>query len=186
MDRPTPRWIAEPAGMSRGTNGGCRVVEEGDVELARRVVDELAGRPICVAESCTAGRVATTLACVEDVQDVLRGGLVAYQVPVKRALLGVTAVSVLTTAAAEQMAAGACRLFDAPVGIATTGLAGGDPTDGVEPGTVFVATVIDGDARSRRHRFEGGPQAVCDQAARQALVDLLDHAVAARSASSPR
>jgi len=154
------------------------MVADDDIERARAVVAAVGGRPIAVAESCTAGRIATTLACVEDAQEVLRGGLVSYQVGVKHRLLGVGAGSVLTLVAAAEMAEGVCRLLDAPVGVATTGLAGGEPIDGVEPGTVFIATTIDGDLRSRRHRFPGTPQEVCDAACRQALDDLLAHAEA--------
>ena len=78
-----------------------------DEDLAKRVAQLLDGRSIATAESCTAGRVAEVLACVEKATEFLRGGLVAYQDETKRRLLGVTADSVLTAEAAAQMATGA-------------------------------------------------------------------------------
>jgi nicotinamide-nucleotide amidase len=143
-----------------------------DEDVARRVVAGLEGRSVATAESCTAGRVAEVLASVEKASDFLRGGLVAYQEPVKRELLGVTARSVLSTEAAEQMAAGAAALFGADVTVSTTGVAGDDEEDGSPPGTVYIATSVDGVVSSRVHRFTGSAEEVCDQARRQALVDV--------------
>lgn len=145
-----------------------------DADIATRAVARLGGRSVATAESCTAGRIAEALACVEHAVDFLRGGLVAYQTEVKRELLGVTSPSVLTLEAAEEMATGACRLLGADVGIATTGVAGDEAEDGVAPGTVFIATCVDGVVRSRPHRFSGDPAEVCDSARSQALRDLLD------------
>jgi nicotinamide-nucleotide amidase len=151
-----------------------------DEDVARRVVAKLHTRTIATAESCTAGRVAEVLACVEKASEFLRGGLIAYQEPMKRELLGVTARSVLSTEAAEQMAAGAAALFGADVAVSTTGVAGDADEDGSPPGTVYIATSVDGAVSSRVHRFSGSPEEICDQARRQALVDL-DVALAAES-----
>ena len=109
------------------------------VDLAHDVARQLDGRSVACAESLTAGRVASALAMVDGAVDFLRGGVVAYQPAVKASLLGVTADSVLSLAAAEQMARGAARLLEADVAVATTGLAGGEPQDGVDVGTVFIA-----------------------------------------------
>jgi nicotinamide-nucleotide amidase len=144
-----------------------------DEVLARRVAELLGERTIATAESCTAGRVAEVLACVEQAADFLRGGLVAYQDEVKRGLLGVTAQSVLTADAAEQMARGVARLLDADVTVSTTGVAGDEAEEGTPPGTVYIATCVDGTVRSAVHRFEGSPEQVCDRARRQALLDLI-------------
>jgi nicotinamide-nucleotide amidase len=144
-----------------------------DIALARSVVDLLGERAIATAESCTAGRVAEVLAAVEGASGFFRGGLVAYQDEVKRDLLGLTAESVFTRQAAEEMARGAARLFTAAVTVATTGVAGDSPTEGTAPGTVYIATYVDGDVDAREHRFEGDPEEVCDQARRAALTDLV-------------
>jgi len=145
------------------------------VKVAEAIAERLGERRVTVAESCTAGRVASALACVDHATDWFRGGVVAYQRNAKEALLDVTAQSVLSAEAAEQMATGACRVFEADIAVSTTGLAGGEPQDGVEVGTVFIGTCVDGIVKSRRHHFDGEPEDVCDAAAHQALVDLLDH-----------
>jgi nicotinamide-nucleotide amidase len=145
-----------------------------DDDVAERVAALLAGRSIATAESCTAGRVAEVLATVDKASEFLRGGVVAYQESTKRRLLGVTAPSVLTEQAAEQMAAGVAELLDADVAVSTTGVAGDDELDGSPPGTVYIATSVDGRIASCVYRFDGPPEAVCDQARRQALLDLVD------------
>jgi nicotinamide-nucleotide amidase len=101
--------------------------------------------------------------------------MVAYQRDAKEALLDVTADSVLSIEAAEQMASGACKVFNADIAISTTGLAGGEPQEGVDVGTVFIGTCVDGAVRSRVHHFDGDPEEVCEAATHQALVDLLSH-----------
>ena len=92
----------------------------------------------------------------------------------KRSLLGVAAGNVVSAAAAAQMAAGVARLMGADVAVATTGVAGDDPHDGVAGGTVFIATLVAGEADVIEHHFEGAPEMVCEQATVQALRDLLD------------
>lgn len=139
---------------------------------AREVADHLDGRTVATAESCTAGRIGRALAAVENAADFFRGTLVAYQEEIKRAHLGVEADSVYSREAAEQMALGACELLGAEAAVATTGVVGGDPQDGVPPGTVFVATAVDGVASGIRYRFDGEPEDICEQASEQALRDL--------------
>lgn len=145
-----------------------------DEDLATRVAEMLGDRSIATAESCTAGRVAEVLACVEKATQFLRGGLVAYQDGTKRNLLNVTAESVLTAEAAGQMAAGAAELFDARVAVATTGVAGGDLQEGTPPGTVYIGTFVDGEVVTSEHHFDGSPESVCDQARHHALLRLID------------
>jgi nicotinamide-nucleotide amidase len=144
-----------------------------DADFAAAVVAWLGARTVACAESCTAGRLSQSFAAVPGAGQWFRGGLVAYQVPVKRALLGVTEASVLNEAAARGMAAGVASLLSADVTLATTGVVGGEPEDGVAPGTVFIATFVDGTVTSRTHRFDGESEQVLDAAVRQALVDLL-------------
>lgn len=67
-----------------------------DVGTAERIATLLDGRSVATAESCTAGRIAETLACVPGAVEFLRGGLVAYQEEIKRRLLGVVAESVVS------------------------------------------------------------------------------------------
>ncbi|RPI07691.1 MAG: CinA family protein, partial [Actinobacteria bacterium] len=108
------------------------------------VASALGGRAVASAESCTAGRICEALATVTGASDWFRGGVVAYQEPVKRALLDVEAASVLSEQAAAEMATGVAELLEADVSVATTGVAGDEPVDGVAPGTVFIATCVGG------------------------------------------
>ena len=144
----------------------------GTAELVAARVD---GRAIACAESCTAGRICEALATVTGASDWFRGGVVAYQEPVKRALLDVEAASVLSEQAAAEMATGVAELLEADVSVATTGVAGDEPIDGVDPGTVFIATCVGGSVRVAMHRFDGDPVAVCESASDCALTSLLAH-----------
>jgi nicotinamide-nucleotide amidase len=149
-------------------------VDSEQLQLAEEIAALLGDRRLACAESVTAGRLATMFAGVEQALTFFRGGAVTYQREIKEALLGVTAPSVLTLAAAEQMAQGACRTFGAQVAVSTTGLAGGDPQDGVPVGTVFVGVSVDGQVTSARHHFDGDPEQICEAGTRRALLDLLD------------
>lgn len=142
--------------------------------LAHELVDRLDGRRVATAESCTAGRIATLLACVEHAADFLLGGLVAYGEDVKRDQLGVIADSVLSAQAAQEMAAGVASMLGAEVSVSTTGVAGDDTCEGTPPGTVYIATFVDGRTDVREHHFAGSPEEVCDHARDQALRDLID------------
>jgi nicotinamide-nucleotide amidase len=149
-------------------------------------VDELpgllGGRRLACAESCTAGRVAAELARIGDAASWFTGSLVAYDTAVKRELLGVRAGSVVTGEAAAEMARGVASLLHAEVAVGTTGVLGSDPVDGVEPGTVFVATWVEGDVRTREHRVDGDPDERCGAAAGAACRQLLDHLVSGLAA----
>ena len=70
------------------------------------------------------------------------------------------------------MAAGVAELMGATATIGLTGAAGPDPLDGAEPGTVVVATYVDGAVDVHMHRLEGDPTDVCTQARDLALVAL--------------
>jgi len=67
---------------------------------------------------------------------------VSYQSSVKFSLLEVPVGPVVSLDSAAAMAAGVKRLLNADVGLATTGVAGPDPQDGVDPGTVFVGLAL--------------------------------------------
>ncbi|HWL45095.1 MAG TPA: nicotinamide-nucleotide amidohydrolase family protein [Ilumatobacter sp.] len=164
-------WLAlaeEPDGAGRAGSVDPDVVER----LAEQVADALGGRQVATAESCTAGRVATALASVSSAVDFFAGSLVGYREDIKRAHLGVGAESVYSEEAAGEMARGACRLFDTAVAVATSGVVGDDPEDGVAPGTVFIATAVDGTVRANRYRYDGTPAERCERARDQALRDL--------------
>ena len=144
-------------------------------DTAQRVVELLAGRRLAVAESCTAGKLCAEFAAVGGAADWLQGGLVAYATEVKRRMLEVTAPAVLSERAAAEMAAGVARLLDAQVAVATTGVVGETPEDGVAPGTVFFATSVDGVVWTSTRTFDGAPSDVCEEATLAALELLAAH-----------
>ncbi len=125
---------------------GDAVSGRGDETLPRTVV-RLAlgqGRTLAVAESLTGGSVASALVDIAGVSAVLRGGVVAYATELKTSLLGVDAGLLVREGpvhaeVAAAMARGVAERLGADVGLATTGVAGPDPQDGVVPGTVHVA-----------------------------------------------
>src|SRR3954469_9642540 len=83
---------------------------------------------LAVAESLTAGHVQARIASVSGSSGYFLGGLTAYTLDQKVKLLGVARaaakkVDCVSAEVAEQMARGACALFDADVAVATTGYA---------------------------------------------------------------
>jgi PncC family amidohydrolase len=132
----------------------------------------LARRQVATAESCTAGRIATLLAKEPGASAFLRGGIVAYEEVIKRDLLRVTAPCIYSEETAIQMADGVCALTGADVAVATTGLAGPEPLDGIAPGTVCIAVRVGSATTARTYRFDGTEDEICAQAAERALVDL--------------
>lgn len=144
------------------------------VDSAERIAEALGLRRVAAAESCTAGRIASALACVPGAVDFFAGSLVGYQDEAKREHLDVQAESVYSVDAVTEMARGACRLFGAEVAVATSGVVGDEPEDGVPPGTVFIATAVDDVVTAHRYRFEGAPEQRCELAAAQALHDLAE------------
>lgn len=111
-----------------------------------KIIGDFAARHVTIAcaESLTGGLVAAALTAVPGASAVFRGGIVCYATDLKATLVGVSS-SLLATAGAvhprvaEQLAQGVRDRCQATVGIGLTGVAGPDPQDGCEPGTVFVA-----------------------------------------------
>jgi nicotinamide-nucleotide amidase len=83
---------------------------------------------IATAESVTCGRVQARIGEISGASEFFLGGITAYTLDQKVRLLGVDrtaakAVDCVSAEVAGQMARGACRLFKADVGVATTGYA---------------------------------------------------------------
>lgn len=91
---------------------------------------------LAVAESLTAGHVQARVAAVSGASNFFLGGVTAYSLEQKVKLLGVDRteakkVNCVSARVAEEMALGACALFGADVGVATTGYAEPSQADGV-------------------------------------------------------
>lgn len=139
----------------------------------------LKGLTIATGESLTAGLVSAGIADVPGASAVLRGGACTYATEIKAHVLGVSAELLAAHGAvdpevARQMARGAARVFQADVGVATTGVAGPSEQDGKAVGTVFVATYRrECDESPERylvqeHHFDGSRDEVRMQAAHAA------------------
>jgi nicotinamide-nucleotide amidase len=146
-------------------------------ELTRRadeVAHELDGRALACAESCTAGLLTRAFATVDGASEWFRGGVVAYQRPVKEGLLDIpTDAHLVSRAVAEAMAEGVAKLMAADVTVSTTGAVGPAPLDGVEPGTMVVGAFVDGVTTSIAVTGTGSPDELAHLAARTALDELL-------------
>ncbi len=95
---------------------------------AERLPVLLSGRSIAVAESLTAGNLQALIASVSGASGYFLGGITAYNIDQKAALLGVdravaAPVNCVSEEVARQMVAGVRRATGADVGIATTGYA---------------------------------------------------------------
>jgi len=132
------------------------------------------GLTVGVAESLTGGLLCSGLVGPPGASDVVRGGVVAYATDVKADVLGVDARLLaergpVDAEVARQMALGAARVLGARCGLATTGVAGPGPQDGVPAGRVHVAASYDGAARTLRLDLPGDRDAIRERAALAAL-----------------
>ncbi len=133
-----------PAKISRAEIANA--VTESVASIAADLVDRLAarGETVATAESLTGGLLAATIVDVPGASAVFRGGLVVYATDLKATLGGVP-VDLLAERGpvdpdvAAALAAGARERCGATWGLATTGVAGPTPQDGIAVGTVFVA-----------------------------------------------
>lgn len=136
------------------------------------------GMTIATAESLTGGAVASAIVAVPGASTAFVGAVVAYSERVKERVLGVdhaviAAQGVVSEAVAIAMAHGAISLLGADFVVATTGVAGPGPQDGVEAGTVCIAGVGPSAERAETHVFPGDREAVRDASVKAAIALLL-------------
>lgn len=99
---------------------------------------------LITAESCTAGRVAATLADAPNASDVVHGGFIVYTEACKQAL-GVPAAllkkhGAVSEDVARAMAAAALERSPADIAVAVTGVVGPTTDDNGDPvGLIFIA-----------------------------------------------
>ena len=126
-----------------------------DETMESAVLDALRSRgwTLALAESLTGGLIGSRLTAVPGASDVFRGGLVSYASDVKLDLLDVPEGPVVSEEAVTAMAHGAAKLLGADCAIAVTGVAGPDPLDGEDPGTVWMATLVNGQVEATKVKF---------------------------------
>ena len=133
------------------------------------------GVSIAVAESCTAGLIASKLTTLPGSSSYFNGGVVAYQNEIKTKILGVSQSIIdekteVSVEVVNQMAKSVLEKFDANFAIATTGYAG--PAGGTNKnpiGTVFIAIASVVEVVVSRFVFLGDRQSVVNQASESAL-----------------
>jgi nicotinamide-nucleotide amidase len=138
------------------------------------------GETIATAESLTGGLVCAELTSVPGASRVVRGGLVVYATELKHVLAGVDAELLSEHGAvhpevARQLAEGARDRCKATWGLGLTGVAGPDPQDGVQPGTVHIALAGPKVSCVRTITVRGNRHEVRSAAVENALLLLEDH-----------
>jgi nicotinamide-nucleotide amidase len=111
------------------------------------------GLTLGTAESLTGGLIAQRLTATPGSSAAFRGGVITYATDVKTSLLHVPAGPSVSEETVEAMALGACKVLGVEVSVATTGVAGPDAWEGIPPGTVWIATCIEGEVETQLLRY---------------------------------
>jgi PncC family amidohydrolase len=140
---------------------------DGARDLAVQILDRLraGGQTVAVAESLTGGLVAAALTDVPGASVAFRGGVVAYATELKAALLGVDSLMLARHGAvyppvAAAMAEGVRTRLGATYGVATTGVAGPETSDGQPVGTAHIAVSVADDTVVRTIALAGDRQEI--------------------------
>ena len=151
-------------------------------DAAKRLIDALKadGRTLATAESCTGGGIGHALTAVSGSSAVYLGGVISYANSVKEQLLGVphetlSTVGAVSEETARAMADGVCRLLNADVGIAVTGIAGPNADGTDKPvGLVYIAVCSGGHTVVTENHFSGDREAVRNRTIETALALALE------------
>ncbi len=129
-----------------------------DSDTMESVVGEMLcekGSTLSVAESLTGGLLASKIVSHPGASRYFLGGVVSYATEAKRELLGVRDLPVVSSEVASDMAVGVSRLFSSDYGLSLTGVAGPDPQEGKNPGTVWIGVSAKGDVFTKQRIFGG-------------------------------
>jgi nicotinamide-nucleotide amidase len=134
------------------------VAHELAIEILRLLTAN--GQTVATAESLTGGLVAAALTDVAGSSQAFRGGVIAYATELKAQVLGVDGRMLekhgpVYAPVAAAMAEGVRTMLNATVGVATTGVAGPEPADGFQPGTVHIAVSLADDTVVRTMALNG-------------------------------
>jgi nicotinamide-nucleotide amidase len=164
-------------------------VAENTDKLVVDLVERLAtrGETVATAESLTGGLLAATIVDVPGASAVFRGGLIVYATDLKATLAGVPTDLLdergpVDPDVAAALAVGARERCGATWGLATTGVAGPTPQDGVAVGTVMVA--VSGLSSTVLALLLDGDRPAIRAAAVRAAIGLLSTALSSTALSS--
>ena len=136
------------------------------------------GVSVTIAESCTAGLIASKLTSLSGSSAYFKGGVVAYQNEIKIKILEVSQSIIdnkteVSAEVVEQMAKSVLKNFSTDFALATSGYAGPNGGTSNNPiGTVFIAIASVVGVVVSRFVFSGNRQSIVNQASESAL-DLL-------------
>ena len=130
---------------------------------------------IATAESCTGGKIASTLSSIPGASSYFKGSVVSYATQTKIDVLGIDEnliknQGVVSAEVAVAMAKSAQKVMNSDYAIATTGNAGpskGDET--AEIGTVFIGIATPNDVFAEEFNFGQPREKVIDRAVSKAL-----------------
>jgi nicotinamide-nucleotide amidase len=151
--------------------------DEDELEVVVGALLRARGYRLACAESLTGGGLAERIVRVPDSSDYFVGAVVAYAADGKASVLGVSIETLegpgmVSEECAREMARGVRKVFDAEVGLSTTGVAGPSPLEGHSAGEVWVAVSSDGGEESRHVQAPGDREQV-RRWAQQVALDLL-------------
>ena len=168
---PVEREIREALGPSIwGVDG-----DTAEGQVGARLREE--GLTLAAMESCTGGLLSSLISDVPGSSDFFLGSIVAYQ-PGAGGAFGVNGAVMaehgeVSAEAAAEMARAAREQLGADLGVGVTGVAGPEPADGVDPGTVFVGVAWEGGGTSGSMRFPPRRPLVKRRAVTQALLQVM-------------
>ncbi|UGS24407.1 CinA family nicotinamide mononucleotide deamidase-related protein [Flavobacterium channae] len=144
-----------------------------EVVLGRLLAEK--GLTIATAESCTGGKIASTLSAVSGASKYFKGSVVSYATQVKNEVLEIPNLlieknGVVSAEVAEAMVTSVQKIMASDFAIATTGNAG--PTKGdedAELGTVFIGIATPNEVFVEEFNFGQPREKVIDRAVSKAL-----------------
>lgn len=130
---------------------------------------------IAAAESLTGGRFADALVSIPGAGEVFKGSIVSYASSSKVDVLGIPEhviekKGVVSEACSNEMAIRVREKFDASIGISFTGVAGPDPAEGKEVGTVFISIMQEGkEVVTKSYYFHGGRNTIRNRSVKKGM-----------------
>lgn len=133
------------------------------MEQIKSVINKIKeqGLTLSLAESCTGGKVASTIVSFEGVSDFFLGGVVSYSINSKITILNIDIdkiknYGVVSSEIAKDMSIGAKNLFKSDISVAVTGSVGLNSADDKSSvGKVFVAIYFNNKAEAWEFNFNG-------------------------------
>jgi len=143
---------------------GQSALDQSPLDRLVKLVGER-GATVATAESLTGGLIGAALTDIPGISAIYRGGVIVYATDLKVTLAGVPADRLAADGpvhadTALAMATGVRERLGATYGLATTGVAGPEPQDGIQAGTVYVAVAGPDEVKVQRLALAGDRQAV--------------------------